>query len=294
MSLDSRAPSHFKHAAAGGDLRQGDILEISGPLEALIASNHHQHMPSTCSHGIVLTQCCDLVRGRGMKTKDLALAPLVPLTEVLDEKLAREQTEFGRSANVCSESKKPKLAQFLTDLLNNNNHELFYIHKEEGFGLFEPQCALLRQSLSVPCEAAYGACIEARIFSLKEPWRAKLGWLVGNIYSRVGTPDWTDEVPNAQFKHLIEGMLTDACHWVPSDKLQAAEAKAHPPFDNAEVLRDLIDNTTVKTASEKVLEIVERAIQQVRVAGVDKSLIKSEIVNALKADVSFQTILRRR
>jgi hypothetical protein len=43
---------------------------------------------------------------------------------------------------------------------------------------------------------------------LKESFRAKLGWLAGNLYSRIGTEDWTPENRTKKaFKKMVEDIL---------------------------------------------------------------------------------------
>src|SRR5262249_12877696 len=40
-------------------------------------------------------------------------------------------------------------------------------------------------------------------------------WLVGNIYSRVGTPDWVpDNYPSQDFERLVDETINNLCYWV--------------------------------------------------------------------------------
>src|SRR5690606_7730478 len=80
-------------------------------------------------------------------------------------------------------------------------------------------------SIVIDCEGAYEACLKARRLSLRSVFQAKLGWLAGNIYARVGTDDWVPTVMNvSDFKRHIEHILSTQCQWV-DDKKYAAASK---------------------------------------------------------------------
>ena len=74
-------------------------------------------------------------------------------------------------------------------LLNNNHPEYFYLAEDVDCHLSEACVAFLKLAIPIKSEH-YDRCLAARISQLKEIFQAKLGWLAGNIYSRVGTPDW--------------------------------------------------------------------------------------------------------
>ena len=68
-------------------------------------------------------------------------------------------------------------------------------------------CALLRRPAVLSLVDNYEGLVAARTLTLNEEFRAKLGWLVGNIYSRVATRDWEKQAINT----LINTVLTEAC-----------------------------------------------------------------------------------
>lgn len=76
-------------------------------------------------------------------------------------------------------------------------------------------------SLSVPIKSQlhYEKCLKARIAQLREVFRAKLGWLAGDIYSRVATPDWAPKnLSDKDFNSIIETLIEEQAWWV-DDKL---------------------------------------------------------------------------
>jgi hypothetical protein len=63
--------------------------------------------------------------------------------------------------------------------------------------------------------------MDARSISLKPTVQNKLGWLTGNMYSRVGTEDWTPEnVSEDQFKEIIDEILDLNFVWIEDEVLR--------------------------------------------------------------------------
>ena len=182
----------YKDSIAEEDLAQGDLLARSAGLEAVIREYHPYYLKSDYSHFLVLTQSCDLAkRGSGQpKAAYISLAAVRPLSLVLDREAEKYRSnEILRLASVVERGKKDALKEFVRRLLNNNNTEFFYMHAEPQIGL-ERSCAFLRLAISIRCAEHYNVCHDARLVGLEKEFQAKLGWLVGNLYSRVGTDDW--------------------------------------------------------------------------------------------------------
>jgi hypothetical protein len=166
---------------------------------------------------MVLTQSCDLVRHDGLpcKSRYVTLAAVRSLDTVLSRELARHQrSSIETTGGLCCINKRRWVEDFLVKLINNNNSEYFYLAEDIDCGLSEPSVAFLK--LSVPLKSEhYDKCLAARVAQLTEVFQAKLGWLVGNMYSRVGTPDWVPtRATEDEFSELIETLLRDMCIWV--------------------------------------------------------------------------------
>jgi len=281
-------PKHFTYTLPDGDLHQGDILRLTDELKSAVGQLHPPNGASDSKYLIVITQCCDLARRPEVKAQHIALAPVYPLTSTLERELAKEQKSLlAQKANVCRRNRKQKLTQFLMHLMNNNNPDLFYLHDEPGFGLFESCCALLRLSVAIPTGSYYQPCLDARILSLREVWRAKLGWVTGHIYSRVGTPDWApDIVTEERFHALIEDILTGVCKWVDDEKL--AHAEKNPPKDlsssDTDALRQFIDEAKVQTKRDVILS---RFVKALVTLGTEVADVEG-LCATLRADTTFQ------
>ena len=53
----------------------------------------------------------------------------------------------------------------------------------------------------------FGICLQAKTCQLKEAFQAKLGWLIGNLYSRVATAEWDTENPGDLLSGQVKKLL---------------------------------------------------------------------------------------
>ena len=288
MCVEEPKPIHFAYAAPEGDLKQGDVI-MSARLAEPIRKRVVSRFPGMPSHLLVLTQSCDLVRRPAPKADFIALAPTRHLGDILEYELGRlQKTELAQRANVCGSNRRTTLEQFLERLLNNNNPDFFYLHQEPGFDLAEPACALLRCSLPFETRIEqYDSLLRARVLGLSEEFRAKLGWLVGNIYSRIGTRDWE----RSESRALINGYLSDICAWVDSKKLEAAEkwAKKNPEVSETPAqLRKRIEEMPVETKRESILKCIKRTAVGLDMSDKDPDEVAVDLCAMLEADAGFQ------
>jgi hypothetical protein len=147
---------------------------------------------------------------------------------------------------------------------NEQSHGLFYLHPDADVGIAVPAAVMLRVSISLRSREHYNVLKAARRGRLSAEFRNKLGWLTGNLYSRVDTPDWADEDGGEEAsKALIADLLSGAGAtaqnvWVPDSLLQAAKAKN---INLAELPRDQVYQTLLPLAPPSPLV---RAIERVR------------------------------
>ena len=128
--------------------------------------------------------------------------------------------EVERAAGIASKNHRFKIEQFLGSVLNNNRVPYFYLHPELGADFPEPCCAFLRLSVPICTADHYSTCLRAKILQLRTDFQAKLGWLVGELYSRVGTQDFTPNTDTKlEFKERIERVLeAHGTLWVPDKR----------------------------------------------------------------------------
>ncbi|MEW6411405.1 MAG: hypothetical protein AB1483_02905 [Candidatus Zixiibacteriota bacterium] len=130
----------------------------------------------------------------------------------------RKKHESEKKYNICDRKKREGFGDFLRKLLNNNLNDYFYLAEDPDLGLYEPHVAYLNLSVAIRAADHYDKCLGARFGQLTEIFRAKLGWLIGNAYSRVGTQDWTPEyISEKEFSKIIDEVMDSTCFWTTSD-----------------------------------------------------------------------------
>jgi hypothetical protein len=278
-------------------LQQGDVLRRSEGLKQILEEIHKYYsIKDDYTHFLVLTQTCDLVRRRGepCKARYITLAAVRPLTLVVEREVQKYQDHvIAQRANVCSNRYRQKLHDFVERLLNNNEPEYFYLHPEPTLQFPYASCAFLRLSISIKIEH-YDRCVEARLLSLTDVFQAKLGWLVGNVYSRVGTDEWVPKYVNqGEFTKSIRQILEAGYRWVDDSKLKAAieQMREDPQTKSMQELRDFIGTVQVKTHREMIVEAITEELQKIgTIASADD---KTKFLTRLGNNEIFKTASKK-
>lgn len=272
------------------DLLQGDLFKKNKEVENLIREVHPYYLKDDYTHFIALTQSCDLVRRKSKpcNSRYITIAAVRPLDILIRRELEKYQDDFDKAGMVCSDKFRFLMMQFLGRLLNNHEPEYFYLHSEPALNFPDPHCAFLRLSISVKSERHYETLLRARVLSLHEVFQAKLGWLVGNMYSRIGTDDWVPTVEaEPDFQKRIKDLLKTSCIWVDEKRLALAKKIAPPghPLTTQETVRQHIDSVNVPSPTELVIKAVLEELTKLRkVADADE---EKRIGNRLRNNMTF-------
>ncbi|MFS2214055.1 hypothetical protein ACCD08_06065 [Telluria sp. Tellsp104] len=233
---------HFTYAAPNLEhLQQGDVLQKTPELLELIREIHPHYANDSYKYFQVLTQSCDLVRrgGKPCKSRYITLAAVRSLDLVVERAIANfsDKVEF-KGEILCSEKFKPKLSDVLNKLFNNNDTNHFFLNAEPEVGLLEDYCTQLHLSISIRAYEHYDVCLKAKVVELQENFRAKLGWLVGNLYSRVGTEDYVPGAmaDDAQYKKFLDERMDEFVGWIPDANFQAFKKHVNKGQSIEEVL----------------------------------------------------------
>lgn len=188
-------PTHWTYSAfdVADDLFQGDIISRSGEFVKVLSGV----FPYFCDKGyigfLVTTQSCDLVRrpGNRCKAKYITLVVIRELRSLLPE-LLEELCGTG-IAGVYKKESRYAAEQLLVRIINQNEQTrgLFYLHPDADVGIATPSVAMLRVTFSLRRQH-YELLMRARCGRLYGEFANKLGWLSGNLFSRVATPNWED------------------------------------------------------------------------------------------------------
>ncbi|WP_218166732.1 hypothetical protein [Burkholderia ubonensis] len=201
-------------------LRQGDVLKRTPELLDVLREVHPHYADDKYTYFQVLTQSCDLVRRNDAQCKSryISLAAVRSIDVVVQRAIEKyEKKTIFQNQLYCSEQHKAALKDVINKLLNNNDSNHFFLRATPESGLMLDSCTLLHLSISIQASLHYDTCLAAKIVELKENFRAKLGWLVGNLYSRVGTEDY---VPSAiadkpAYDAFVNEMIDRYVAWVP-------------------------------------------------------------------------------
>lgn len=251
---------HFTYAKANAsdDLQQGDILSKTDHLREIIAEIHPYYIKDDYTCFMVLTQSCDLVQRNGIiNSRYVTICPARPLDLTVKKEIRKFQDELLQKADAVSDKAKDRVTMFLERLLNNNNHEYFYLHDESSVGL-RSSCAFLRLSIALHSKH-YQKLRAARMMALTLPFQAKLGWLVGDIFSRVGTDDWVPHTKTAEeWKALLNKLADENVLFLPDQQIRsfAKKNKGIEINKSATELRELIRQEQAPKRKDQVIEAV--------------------------------------
>jgi hypothetical protein len=211
--------TYEKIASAGDSLMQGDILWPTDELRDLFKEIHPHFCDPEYIAFIIITQSCDLVRrdGKACRADYVNLAVVRELESCLSQFLNNACEKVASGAYL--EHSKTQAQQLLERILNQNEQALglFYLHPDvDATGIADYAVALLRVSVAFRAKEHYAVLQQARRGRLTPEFRSKLGWLVGNLYSRVGTRDWSDDLDGKkEVEELVRSLIeSDLYLWI--------------------------------------------------------------------------------
>ena len=285
-------PTHWTYTDCKPEdgLYQGDIIARE-PLLGVLKDVHKHFCDPKYLAFIVLTQTCDLVVRKRMacKAKHISLAVIRPLSALMPGLL--EEICNSPAPGIFSNDRREEAEQFLHRVLNQNEqaHGWVYLHPDGDVGIGEHAVAMLRISISLRSNEHYELIRKARCGRLDTEYRNKLGWLKGNLYSRIDTTDWGEkdsghEDETAIIKGLLDARIGDhAPLWVPAVWIDEAKRKnvklnAVPPDQIEHVLREHAPKAPLEVALAEVKRIVDSTRVQFmdRAADVFSTRVRSD------------------
>lgn len=276
---------HWTYEAVGDPndpLMQGDILKRDEELDGLFRSVHPYFCDPKYIAFMVTTQSCDLIRRQHGQCK----ADYINLAVVRD--LESCLPRFFESVcetvvpGVFIQQSREEAQRLLERIVNQNEQALglFYLHPDtDTVRVSDSAVVMLRIAVAVRAEH-YQLLQRARTARLAGEFRNKLGWLVGNLYSRVGTPDWRDKCGEEKMTELVRGIIsTEMCSWVDrcavraakqagvsieglprADALRAIEEHKPPPFK--ERIAQAVEEETKRVVS-RCLDMIRNKVASV-------------------------------
>ena len=139
----------------------------------------------------------------------------------------------------------------------------------------------------------YDDILNSRILSLKDIFKAKLGWLVGHIYSRVATEDWVPGTLNEdEFHKTIIGFLEELCEWIDDKVLKEARKKIPSDLlkENQDRIRAQIKTIKVSTPRQIVTGKLEEILQRTGLAQEAARSVITSLLNDPEVSLAFRNI----
>lgn len=203
-------------------LEQGDVLKKTGDLVALLEKYHpHYAQHPENRFFAILTQSCDLVvRDGTCNARYVTLAPVRSLAHVVEKEFRQQLTSKEGAPAYGSFRVKADVERFLARLFNNNESAYFFFDSEALAGITEPMCALLELPIALKIEHA-SIFNAAKIIGINDAFQAKLGWLLGQLYSRVGTQDY----PEIELDEKVERVVDELAVWLEVDAIKPLTEK---------------------------------------------------------------------
>lgn len=292
-------PLHWTYVNADGssDLQQGDILRPTDELMSLLKEVHPHFTDSKYWGFAVITQSCDLVRRKAddCKARYISLAVIRSIEELLPRWLAHTCKPIAPGIYVKQDKLLAK--QLLQRILNQNEQSLgvFYLHADSELGLIDSSVIQLRVSVSLRSDH-YQKLIDARCGRLATEYSAKLGWLTGNLYSRVATTDWSDQ-PEGQkeMERIVSDLLKatvddNVVVWVDEERAKAAKRNG-ADLDSATI--ESIEDLLNKHQDPPKIEIaINRVIERLTELGINDPELLNSLQKRLRNDGPFRKTLK--
>lgn len=251
---ESSNPTHwtYEKIVSELDLQQGNILDATDNIRGLCKRIHPYFCDQKFLGFMVITQSCDLVRRKGKcNAQYINLAVIRSIDDILPTLL--DSVCISVAPYIYTYESKGEANKLLSRIFNQNEQALglFYLHPDVQAGVAVPSVVLLRVSVSFRAEH-YETLRSARRGALTPEFRSKLGWLTGNLFSRVGTKDWSESTDGQKkLNNLIDSFLNSKESQLPHNlPLWVNKSWAEAAHNNGESLDQLKREDIVSTISK--------------------------------------------
>lgn len=282
------------------ELHQGDVLAKTEQLKDALAQAHSYYAEAEdYTHFLVLTQSCDLVfRGRRKpRSRYITLAAIRPLSILVDRLLEKYRFDFEFPIWICEKEREILISQTLERLLHNTEEGYFFLKAASHPNIQMDLCVFLSLSVALRidhCEA----CIDAKVAQLDNIFQAKVGWLAGNLYSRVGTPD-LEEIENDSEsikQSFYDEVIYRRTAWMTAPQLKRLKEIVRQwkkDNSNQEVTHE-IARVLISQVPELIDMVAERAVSQLVAEKMlpDDDDTKTRAINLLRNDTNFKRLVK--
>lgn len=278
-------------------LFQGDLLARTGALDDVLRSFHpHYHNNPENRFFVVLTQSCDLVRrgGSSCPARHITIAAVRSLAYVMSlEAVKYLRDPFERKFMYADERRRGLYDQFIERLVNNNEDGYFFFYRAPDASLTQDCCALLKLSVPLRAMEHYDKLLDAKRAQLKPEFQAKLGYQIGRLYSRPGTPDWHDSATRDAFRTVCNEAraLLPKIRFLATETFSALQKRLGET--NSDALTDQQFQAalaeTVAARGSRRSDLLNLVTETAVDLGIEQS-VAERLANRLKSDAKFKTL----
>ncbi|MFC1661555.1 hypothetical protein ACFL3S_08915 [Gemmatimonadota bacterium] len=300
MEAPARLHFTYEEDPDRANLRQGDIIHRTEMVDEILREVHpHYHDKPDYRFFIVLTQSCDLLRRDGpCNARYITIAAVRPVDLAIKRFIQSLQyDEIEKELGFCDEGRYQRFRDFLESLLNNNVGQYFFLREEPDEGLVGDHCAFLHLSIALKADLHYPTLLDGKILELKVPFQHKLGYLVGQLYSRIATEDWApDNLTEEQFQEEVKRrahLFREEVEWLPRPvhkrvlkALRETPDGERTPERYAEVVREMH-----RTREQHIKELLGIMREKGIALGIDEATLE-KLMRRLQSDEAFTGLIK--
>ena len=173
-------------------------------------------------------------------------------------------------------------------MVDNNEPGYFYLHREPYLGINQRCCAFLPLAVTLGVEQ-FELCKAAKIAQLTENFQAKLGWLLGHMFSRVATVEWDEKYPKNKISSYANDYMNGIFLAIDEKVLKAAigELEREKKLDGM-TSDEIYQHVTGKKLLPRSKQFEARAIEFLRDFEMFNKLVRGRVITAIRGDASLK------
>jgi len=181
------------------NIQQGDIFTLDKEkIKELFDLSVYDKYDDPIENFIVVSNSCDIEND---SIDFLSIAPSVELNFVIDILIKQMVTKKKKDGNFYSNK---EIKSFVKNIIHNlvlyGSKKFFYLPKNQDYSVNNDCIVHLDIILIDNLKQIRPLILKNRICTLKNPWKEKLGWAMGNMYNRVALENY----PNDLEKNLLD------------------------------------------------------------------------------------------
>jgi hypothetical protein len=224
------------------------------------------------------------------------LAAIRPLELVVERLIEKLKFQMDFPILVCNKDGERDVQQTLERLLHNVEDGHFFLRRGSHQNITRDLCVFLTLSVALRI-GHFDACVSSKIAELQDVFQAKVGWLTGNLYSRIGTPDLEEhsENPDAEKRAFYDEAVYSRTAWLTAGqrgKLKDIVHRWRNTNRGAQLTREIAVELLGRVPEN--IDLIAGRVVELLVAGQlmpNEPDLKERALNAVRNDASLQRLI---